>query len=99
MGFFKEVYKVVKTIPPGKVMTYGAVAAKIKTRDARKVGWALHANKNPDVPCHRVVDKEGKVAANFAFGGARGQRKKLLKEGVAFVDENHVDLAKHLWRA
>ena len=95
MKFFQEVFNLVKEIPVGKVSTYGEIARALKTRDARKVGWALHANRDPKVPCHRVVNKDGRLAQNFAFDGAREQRKRLLAEGVSFKDEMHVDLERH----
>jgi len=93
-SFFEEVYEIVRKIPEGKVSTYGQLAKAIGTRDARKVGWALHANKDEKTPCHRVVDKSGKVAPSYAFGGYREQRNRLLAEGVLFIDELHVDLDK-----
>lgn len=85
MSFFEEVYRVVKKIPAGKVMTYGQIAKAIRTRDARRVGQALHANKVPEeVPCHRVVFADGSLAPGYAFGGADAQKKKLEQEGVKF---------------
>lgn len=94
--FFSQVYEIVKRIPKGKVMTYGQIAEKLGTKDARKVGWALHANNDPGVvPCHRVVNKEGKVSDSFAFGGYKEQKLKLLEEGVTFIDEKTVDLDKY----
>lgn len=94
--FFSQVYEIVKRIPKGKVMTYGQIAEKLGTKDARKVGWALHANNDSNVvPCHRVVNKEGKVSDSFAFGGYREQKLKLLEEGVTFIDEKTVDLDKY----
>ena len=107
-GYFATVYKIVKKIPEGKVATYGQVAEAAWKSQAqnlksqikitpRVVGWALHANKNPKVPCHRVVDRNGKLAPNFAFGGYKEQRVRLLAEKVSFVDEKHVDLEKYLW--
>lgn len=90
--FFEQVYEVVKKIPEGKVMTYGQVAEAIGTRDARRVGHALHANRNPDVPCHRIVNQEGRLAPGYAFGGPNEQRNRLLAEGVKFADENHVKM-------
>ena len=96
-NFFEQVYDVVKEIPEGMVMTYGQIAEIIGTRDARRVGWALHGNKDPQVPCHRVVNKEGSVALNYAFEGWQEQKRKLLAEGVSFIDEKHVDLKKHLY--
>ncbi|HBC72195.1 hypothetical protein A2379_00315 [Candidatus Amesbacteria bacterium RIFOXYB1_FULL_47_13] len=87
MGFFEQVYKFVKQIPEGKVMTYGQVAQAIGTRDARRVGQVLHANKDSKVPCHRVVFADGSLAPGYAFGGAEEQRKRLLAEGVEFVGD------------
>ncbi len=95
-GFFKRVYEVARRIPSGKVMTYGQIAEILGSKDARKVGWALHGNKDPGISCHRVVNKEGKVAANYAFDGWREQKRRLVAEGVTFIDETHVDLGKHL---
>ncbi len=86
-SFFERVYDVVKRIPRGRVMTYGQVAAAIGTRDARRVGQALHANKDPGVPCHRVVFADGSLAPGYAFGGPVQQRKRLAAEGVELVDK------------
>lgn len=72
-------------------MTYGQVGKALGTRDFRRVGQALHANKDPNVPCHRVVFADGHLAPNYAFGGAEEQKKKLLAEGVKFI-ANRVDL-------
>lgn len=96
--FFERVYKVVKKIPQGKVATYGQIAEIVGTKDARKVGFALHANRDSKTPCHRVVDRKGRLAPNFAFDGAREQAKRLAKEGVTLAGNMHIDLKKHLWR-
>jgi len=97
MGFFDKVYKKVRSIPEGKVATYGQIADFLGTKDAREIGWALHANKDPHTPCHRVVNRDGRLAENFAFDGYREQRRRLLVEGVIFKDDRHVDLKKVLW--
>lgn len=92
-NFFERVYMVVKKIPAGKVMTYGQIAEILGTHDARRVGQALHANKDGEkVPCHRVVNKDGRLAPGYAFGGPNEQRNKLLAEGVEFVNKNHVKM-------
>lgn len=96
MSFFDEVYKVVKLIPKGKVTTYREIARALGTKDARKVGWALHANPDPKTPCHRVVNKDGKLAVNFAFDGEKEQRRRLERERIVFVG-NKVDLEKYIW--
>jgi methylated-DNA-protein-cysteine methyltransferase-like protein len=92
---WEEVYKVVKKIPKGKVMTYGQIAKELEIKDVRKVGWALHANKSSDVPCHRVVNKEGRLAKNFAFDGEVEQQRRLESEGIVFTKNLYVDLAKY----
>ncbi|KKU09917.1 MAG: methylated-DNA-protein-cysteine methyltransferase [Candidatus Woesebacteria bacterium GW2011_GWB1_45_5] len=91
-NFFEQVYEIVKRISVGKVMTYGQIAELLGTRDARRVGHALHANRSSEVPCHRVVNKDGRLAPSYAFGGPNEQRSRLLSEGVKFVDENHVKM-------
>lgn len=92
-GFFKQVYDLVKKVPRGKVVTYGQVARALSTSDARKVGWALHANKaGSGVPCHRVVNNQGRLAPNFAFDGPEEQRRRLMAEGVKFLVDGKVDL-------
>lgn len=96
-SLFDQVYEVVRQIPKGKVMTYGGVARRIGTKDTRKVGYALHANPDPDTPCHRVVNKDGGLAKSYAFGGWEKQKEKLVSEGVVFTSERNVDLAKCLW--
>jgi methylated-DNA-protein-cysteine methyltransferase-like protein len=95
---FEQIYALVKEVPVGRVVTYGQVARLLGLRDNRKVGWALHANKDPQVPCHRVVNKEGRLAPNFAIDGVEEQKRRLETEGVKFKDEMHVDVAKHLFR-
>ena len=94
---FQQVYEVVKQVPVGRVVTYGQVAKLLELRDSRKVGWALHVNRDSEVPCHRVVNKDGRLAPNFALDGPEEQRRRLVLEGVTFVDKMHVDLSKHLF--
>lgn len=76
-------------------MTYGQIANLIGTRDTRKIGWALHANKSKNVPCHRVVNKDGRLAPNYAFGGDEEQKLRLISEGIKFKNNNNVDLKKY----
>lgn len=98
MTFSQTVYEYLKTIPRGKVVTYGMIARAIgRPRANRQVGNALHRNPAPVVvPCHRVVNREGRLAPAFAFGGAEKQAELLRAEGVEVVD-GYVDLRKYLW--
>lgn len=66
---------------------------------ARAVGNVLHMNNDSRVPCHRVVDRNGRLAPNFAFDGMAEQRRRLENEGITFIDKAHVDLDKHLWKS
>jgi len=87
-SFKERVYKLVKNIPKGQVMTYGQIAQELgQPKAARAVGNALHQNRDPQIPCYRVVNRKGKVAKNFAFGGAQAQKARLVAEGIVFVDE------------
>ncbi len=96
MSVFKRIYEVVKKIPEGRVATYGQVAMLAgNPRWARVVGYALHNNPAPGIiPCHRVVNREGRVADSFAFGGGQTQRELLEKEGIVFESDGHIDLRK-----
>lgn len=101
--FANRVYAVVKLVPRGKVITYGQVARMMGSpRSARYVGLALRANPSPgadtnNIPCHRVVFKDGSLCDGFAFGGPDVQRSMLEAEGVTFSDDMHVDLDACLW--
>ena len=106
MGEFQEkVYAAVERVPRGKVASYGLIARLVGTpRKARFVGYAMHGNPRPwnasegtGIPCHRVVFKDGRICEGYAFGGPEVQRSLLESEGVAFVDESHVDMDACLW--
>lgn len=98
MNFFQQVYVLTRKIPEGMVTTYGEIAKALGTRDARRVGHALHANPDGDLtPCHRVVTKDGKLSESYAFGGSIEQYAKLKEENVTFLDCTHVNLVQHHW--
>ena len=100
MSFFENVYEAVQLIPRGKVATYGQIARMIGApRSSRAVGYALHANPRPGViPCHRVVNREGRLAPAFAFGGPEIQAQLLESEGVRVSADFVVDLDVYLWK-
>ena len=100
MNFFFFVYKVVKQIPAGKVLSYGDVARLAgNPKMSRQVGWALHVNPEQGViPCHRVVFKDGSLANGFAFGGREVQRDMLIKEGVEVSRDFKIDMKKFRWQ-
>lgn len=98
-GFFERIYDIVKQVPAGKVTTYGGVArAAGAPRCSRQVGWALHVNpKQGEIPCHRVVFRDGSLTDGFAFGGRDVQKALLIGEGVIFAEDYKVDMKKCLW--
>lgn len=94
MNTFDKVYDLVASIPKGKVTTYKALSI-ISLTTPRVVGFALHANKNPNkVFCHRVINSKGEISAGFAFGGPKVQKKLLEKEGIRFDKKGRVNLNK-----
>lgn len=92
----KRIYEAVKKIPRGKVATYGQVAEMAGDKKmARAVGNALHRNPDPEnIPCYRVVNAKGELAAEFAFGGAGAQARLLEADGIEVVN-GKVDLEKY----
>lgn len=95
---YQKIYEVVRQIPAGCVATYGQVAALAGNRRwARVVGYALHVNPDPEnIPCYRVVNREGRLSDAFAFGGVNRQKILLEEDGVEVVD-NRVDLKRYQW--
>ena len=99
-GFFKEVYEIVAEIPPGKVASYGQIAAMLgNPRAARTVGWAMAGGpRHLQLPCHRVVNKAGRLSPDPVFGGYEVQRAELEAEGVIFKRDGRIDMKKCMWR-
>ena len=99
MTTFEKIYEIVRQIPEGKVCTYGQVALLAgNPRWARVVGYALHVNPEfGKIPCHRVLNREGRTAPAFAFGGSDVQRAMLENEGIVFEADGRVDLNKYGW--
>jgi len=79
--FQEKVLNIVKKIPKGKVLSYKTVAKLAgNPRAWRAVGNILNKNKDPKIPCHRVIKSNGKIG-----GYNRGVKKKiglLKREGL-----------------
>ncbi|HSM59314.1 MAG TPA: MGMT family protein [Longimicrobiales bacterium] len=99
MSVYRRIYDVVRSIPSGRVATYGQVArvAGLPGR-ARQVGYALAAlDDRTDVPWHRVVNARGAISRRS--GGPAFERIQavlLESEGVA-CPGGHIDLTRHAW--
>ncbi|MDD3662373.1 MAG: MGMT family protein [Candidatus Pacebacteria bacterium] len=78
--FSQKVYKIVKKIPKGRVLTYKEVAKMAGNEKAsRVVGNILSKNFDPQIPCHRVIRSSGKLGGYNR--GSLNKRKKLRAEG------------------
>lgn len=92
---------VVRMVPPGKVMSYGQVAAYIGApRAARQVGWALHAIKDvPDFPWWRIVNNAGLITIKGSFSYSKELQAGLLRnEGVEISEQLELDIDTYRYR-
>ena len=96
--FFEKVYTILRTVPKGKVVTYGQLAKMAGSpKAARAVGLCMKTNPDaPRTPCHRVVASDGSLHGYSAGNGIPTKKKMLLDEGVAFIG-NNVDLDISRW--
>lgn len=92
-AFSEQIYEKLKKVPKGEITTYKDLAYAINSKAYRAVGTAMNKNPYaPTVPCHRVVNSDGKIG-----GFAHGIRKKieiLKKEGIEVKNGKIVDFEK-----
>jgi methylated-DNA-protein-cysteine methyltransferase-like protein len=99
-SFKKIVYELVSGIKPGKVMTYGQIAALSGSARASRIVGGLAHYGDTNLPWHRVVNKIGGLASGFP-GGREAHKKLLENEGYSFIEKDglyYVDLYRHLRR-
>ena len=85
-------------IPKGRVTTYGAIAKYINSRAYQAVGSAVGNNPYaPEIPCHRVVNSDGKIGGYSGDGGIDRKIELLSSEGVYVLDGKIVDFKKHFF--
>jgi len=91
------VFRFVKQIPRGRVLTYGALAKALRLPGgARTAGRAMAATPSgKGIPWHRVLGERGKILIREPYASL--QRKLLESEGVAIL-ESRVDFKRHLWK-
>ena len=94
-SFFQQVYALVAQIPYGRVVSYGQIARLLgDPRGARQVGWAMR-HCPAALPWQRVVKDDGSIAGG---GWAEIRRALLEDEGVAFLPDGRVDMARCRWQ-
>jgi methylated-DNA-protein-cysteine methyltransferase-like protein len=99
-NYYERVYALVRTVPAGRVVTYGQVARSLGAeRGARAVGYALRALSDPDgVPWWRVVNASGGISPRGSGFGAEIQRELLEAEGVRFGLAGTIELKHYCYQ-
>ena len=97
-SFFEKVHHLVRQVPAGKVISYGAIARMLEhPHAARTVGWAMHGvPEGSDVPWWRVLNSKGHISLS-GERGANLQRELLEAEGVEFDERGYVDWKRFGW--
>ncbi len=94
-----RIYRVVRQIPAGQAATYGQVALVVGLPSARMVGRALAALPDTsEVPWHRVINSQGKLAPRSDGKPDPEQRRRLRAEGVQLDSLGRIDFARVAWR-
>lgn len=98
-SFFERVYEVVRQIPYGRVTSYGAIARCIGApQSARMVGWAMNnAHDKPDVPAHRVVNRNGLLTGKHHFPGTDTMQRMLESEGLIVEKDQILNFKDCFW--
>lgn len=99
-SFFEMVYDVVRSIPPGRVTSYGAIARYLgAARSSRMVGWAINQSfvQDPPVPAHRVVNRNGLLTGKMHFPGPNAMQERLESEGVRIVNDQVQNFELLFW--
>lgn len=93
--FTKSVIEIIKSIPEGRVMTYGGIArAAGNPRGARQVSRALHSmSRSHNLPWHRVINSKGEISMEGE--ALKTQRELLESEGIQFINEKRLSLKKY----
>jgi methylated-DNA-protein-cysteine methyltransferase related protein len=96
---YSYIYEVVKLIPYGRVTSYGAIAKCLgMSSGARLVGYAMNQSHGmPDIPAHRVVNRNGLLTGKHHFGHPDRMQELLEAEGVLVKDDQVLDFARLFW--
>jgi methylated-DNA-protein-cysteine methyltransferase-like protein len=93
----ERVYRLVRNIPPGRVMTYGQLAEILGDRyTPRTVGFAMHGSDDK-TPWHRVVNAQGGCSTGRIVVPFDKQQRMLEHEGVQFNERGCCELKEYLW--
>ncbi len=94
----ERVYKIVRRIPRGRVMTYGQIAYILgEGYTPRTVGFAMHGADEGKTPWHRVINSQGRCSTGRVVLPADKQQRMLEAEGVKFTAGGSCDLEIFIW--
>jgi methylated-DNA-protein-cysteine methyltransferase related protein len=94
----ERVYKIVREIPRGKVMTYGQIASILgEGYTPRTVGYVMHGADSGAVPWQRVINSQGKCSTGRLTIPVNLQQDMLEQEGVKFDAKGKCDLKEFGW--
>lgn len=95
----EALYLVLAQIPPGRVISYGELAALAGLgRAARWVGRTLsQLPEGTRLPWHRVIAAGGRLSLPAGSTSGDEQRARLRAEGISILNER-VDMRRHGWR-
>jgi len=94
----ERVYKIVRRIPRGRVMTYGQIAVILgKGYTPRTVGFVMHGADEKQTPWHRVINSQGRCSTGGVVLPTDKQQRMLEAEGVEFTS-GRCALETFLWR-
>jgi methylated-DNA-protein-cysteine methyltransferase-like protein len=97
-SYRQRVYKLVKKIPKGRVMTYGQIAEILgEGYTARTVGYVMHGADAERLPWQRVINAQGKCSTGKITLPTNLQQAILESEGVKFDKNGRCDLNVALW--
>ena len=98
-GFYDRVVKFIKSIPAGKVATYGQIADYAgNRRAAREVAYILHSSSEKEgLPWQRVINSKGMISLPKGSASADSQKALLDMEGVEFDERERVDFEQYAW--
>lgn len=95
-SFTDRALQIIKSIPAGKVMTYGQVAALAGSpRGARQVVRILHSmSRQHQLPWHRVMNSKGEIGLKDEERKTI-QKLRLESEGILFLSDFSISLTQY----
>ena len=96
--FTRAAIDIIRSIPRGRVLTYGDVAMLAGNPGAaRRISWILNsASEKYNLAWHRIINSRGGISLDGE--GAELQRQLLEAEGILFNEQGCLDLNIYRWK-